>query len=204
MFNTVFTGIVQSSGEIKSLVDIEGDKRVLIQAAGLDLGDAGLGDSIAVNGVCLTVTEFEGSDAFWMDVSVETINCTTFKTLAEGDVVNLEKSLTPASALGGHLVSGHVDGVGEVTSIETDARSTRFGFRAPAELAHYIAGKGSITIDGTSLTVNTVDGASFDVNIIPHTLENTLFGQYVVGSEVNLEVDIIARYVERMTEHLRA
>lgn len=199
----MFTGIVQSCGKIKSLVDIEGDRRVLIHARGLDLSGAKPGDSIAVNGVCLTVTEFEGDECFWMDVSVETINCTTFGKLSEGDNVNLEKSLTPQSALGGHLVSGHVDGVAQVMSIESDARSTRFAFQAPAELSRYIAGKGSITIDGTSLTVNAVDGAVFDVNIIPHTLEHTLFNEYVVGTEVNLEVDIIARYVERMTAHLR-
>ena len=208
MRRTVFTGIVQSCGEIQSLVDIKGDKRVLIAAADLDLANVHIGDSIAVNGVCLTVTEFAGEHGFWMDVSIETIQCTTFGELMEGSKVNLELSLTPHSALGGHLVSGHVDGVGKVLAIDSEARSTRFTFEAPRELGCYIAGKGSITIDGTSLTVNGVNSAKeetvvFDVNIIPHTQQNTLFHSYEVGARVNLEVDIIARYVERMTSFTR-
>ena len=195
----MFTGIIQALGRVADLQQVGGDVRLLIESSDLPLANANIGDSIAVNGVCLTVTEFQGSNAFWMDVSCETINCTTFNELAVESQVNLEKSLTPESALGGHLVTGHVDGMGQVLKITTEARSTRFLIEAPQVLAKYIAAKGSICIDGTSLTVNTVENNQFDINIIPHTLENTLFSTYRVGTRVNLEVDIIARYVERMT-----
>ncbi len=195
----MFTGIIQALGRVAELQKTGGDIRVLIEAADLSLENAGVGDSIAVNGVCLTVTEFAGDHAFWMDVSRETINCTTFGELAVESKVNLEQSLTPSSALGGHLVTGHVDGVGSVLNITPEARSTRFLIEAPQLLAKYIAAKGSICVDGTSLTVNSVEGSRFDVNIIPHTLENTLFQDYRKGTRLNLEVDIIARYVERMT-----
>ena len=195
----MFTGIIQALGRVADLQQVGGDVRLLIESSDLPLANANIGDSIAVNGVCLTGTEFQGSNAFWMDVSCETINCTTFNELAVESQVNLEKSLTPESALGGHLVTGHVDGMGQVLKITTEARSTRFLIEAPQVLAKYIAAKGSICIDGTSLTVNTVENNQFDINIIPHTLENTLFSTYRVGTRVNLEVDIIARYVERMT-----
>lgn len=193
----MFTGIVQARGEILRIDDIDGDKRVLIQIPDLSFDGLTLGDSIAVNGVCLTATEFV-DHGFWADVSLETINCTTFKFLEVGSIVNIEKSLTPQTSLGGHLVSGHVDGVGEVLEITREARSMRFIFRTPESIAKYIAAKGSICIDGTSLTVNNVDSNEFDVNIILHTFENTLFSEYREGSQVNLEVDIIARYVERI------
>ncbi len=193
----MFTGIVQAVGEIAALEPSGGDLRLRIRTGKLDLGDVALGDSICTNGVCLTVTELPG-DGYWADVSVETLQHTTLGSLGLGSRVNLEKSLTPASRLGGHIVSGHVDGVGEVVSQHSDARSIRFVMRAPDALARYIAHKGSITVDGTSLTVNAVDGAEFDLNIIPQTMEETVFSDYRAGSRVNLEVDLIARYLERL------
>ncbi len=193
----MFTGIVQAVGEVAALQPSGGDLRLRIRSGKLDLADVELGDSICTSGVCLTVTELPG-DGYWADVSVETLDHTTLGKLAVGDRVNLEKSLTPASRLGGHIVSGHVDGVGEVVSLHTDARSTRFVLRAPDALARYIAHKGSITVDGTSLTVNAVNGAEFDLNIIPQTMAETLFSAYRAGTRVNLEVDLIARYLERL------
>jgi riboflavin synthase len=161
------------------------------------LDDVALGDSIATNGVCLTVTGLPG-DGYWADVSRETLDHTTLGQLRPGSRVNLEKALTPASRLGGHIVSGHVDGVGEVVSLAGDGRSIRCVLRAPDALAKYIAHKGSICVDGTSLTVNAVNGAEFDLNIIPQTMAETVFGDYAPGSKVNLEVDVIARYLERL------
>jgi riboflavin synthase len=157
----------------------------------------GLGDSIAVNGVCLTVVELPG-DGFIADVSIETLNFTTAGQWKTATPVNLERALTPSTRLGGHLVSGHVDGVGEVVERHQDARSERFRIKAPAELARYIAHKGSISVDGTSLTVNAVSGDEFELNIVPHTLVHTVFGTYQAGTKVNLEVDVIARYLERL------
>jgi riboflavin synthase len=174
-----------------------------VRAPGLDLAGARLGDSIAVNGVCLTVTALDG-ERFSADVSRESLSVTTLGDLGIGDRVNLEQALTLATRLGGHLVSGHVDGVGELLAMEADARSTRVQFRAPDPLARYIAAKGSITIDGASLTVNRVDGAIFDVNIIPHTWGLTRFSVYRIGSRVNLEVDLVARYLERLVLGERA
>jgi riboflavin synthase len=173
--------------------------RLRINTGKLDLSDVDLGDSIAANGACLTVVELPG-DGYWADVSVETLNFTTLGGLKTGSKVNLEKALTPASRLGGHIVSGHVDGVGEVVSLQEDARSWRFVMRAPDDLAKYIAHKGSITVDGTSLTVNAVNGAEFDLNIIPQTMAETVFGDYQPGSKLNLEVDVIARYLERLMQ----
>ena len=195
----MFTGIIQAVGEVAAMQPSGGDLRLRIQAGKLDLSDVALGDSICTNGVCLTVIELPG-DGYWADVSVETLNFTTLGDLKPGSRVNLEKALTPASRLGGHIVSGHVDCVGEVVSLHEDARSTRFVLRAPAELARYIAHKGSITVDGTSLTVNAVNGAEFDLNIIPQTMAETVFGEYQPGSRVNLEVDVIARYLERLMQ----
>lgn len=193
----MFTGIVQATGLIAAIEERGGDKRFQIQSAELGFNGVELGDSICVNGVCLTVVEL-GDDAFWTDVSIETLQCTSFKSLQLGSKVNLEKSLTPDTAMGGHIVTGHVDGLGEVVGIEKDARSVRFRLTVAPELAKYIAAKGSVCIDGTSLTVNDVDHCEFGINIIPHTFENTLFSQYKVGSEVNIEIDLIARYVERL------
>ncbi|MCV6605656.1 MAG: riboflavin synthase, partial [Porticoccaceae bacterium] len=164
----MFTGIIEAVGEIAELEQRGGDVRLRVKTRDLDLADVVLGDSIATNGVCLTVIELPG-DGYVADVSVETLNLTTVGNWAVGTPVNLEKALTPQTRLGGHMVSGHVDAVGEVVSRHPDARSERFVLRAPAELARYIAHKGSITVDGTSLTVNAVNGCDFDLNIVPHT-----------------------------------
>lgn len=193
----MFTGIIEAVGEVVALQPRSGDLRLRIKTHGLDLQDVRLGDSIATNGVCLTVVELPG-DGFWADVSRETLDNTTLPKWSLRQKVNLEKALTPQTRLGGHIVSGHVDGVGEVISRDPDARSERFRLRAPAVLAKYIAHKGSITIDGTSLTVNKVDGAEFELNIVPHTLVHTIMGGYQAGSQVNLEVDVLARYLERL------
>ena len=193
----MFTGIIQAVGEIAAMEPRGGDLRLRVRSGKLPLEDVALGDSIATSGVCLTVTDLPG-DGFWADVSVETLDFTTLGALKPGARVNLEKSLTPESRLGGHIVSGHVDGVGEVVSLAQDARSWRFVLRAPDQLARYIAHKGSICIDGTSLTVNAVNGAEFDLNIIPQTMAETIFGDYQPGTRVNLEVDVIARYLERL------
>ncbi len=195
----MFTGIIQAVGEVVAMQPSGGDLRLRINSGKLDLGDVGLGDSICTNGCCLTVIELPG-DGYWADVSVESLNFTTLGGLQPGSRVNLEKALTPQSRLGGHIVSGHVDGVGEVVSLEEDARSIRVVLRAPDELAKYIAHKGSICVDGTSLTVNAVNGAEFDLNIIPQTMAETVFGEYKPGSKVNLEVDVIARYLERLIQ----
>ena len=193
----MFTGIIEALGTIAAAQPKNGDLRLHIKAPTLDWSDVALGDSIATNGVCLTVVELSGN-GYWADVSNETINFTTVAQWQVGKVVNLEKALTPQTRLGGHIVSGHVDGIGEVVSRKPDARSERFTLRAPKELAKYIAHKGSITIDGTSLTVNAVNGCEFELNIVPHTLEKTVIGHYQTGSQVNLEVDVLARYLERL------
>lgn len=193
----MFTGIIQATGEIVSAQKKDGDLRLHVQSQAMDWSDVALGDSIATNGVCLTAVELPGN-GFIADVSVETLDLTCAQYWKSGTRVNLEKALTPESRLGGHIVSGHVDGVGEVISRAPDARSERFQIRAPKELAKYIAHKGSITVDGTSLTVNKVSGAVFDLNIVPHTLQETIMATYREGTKVNLEVDVIARYLERL------
>ncbi len=193
----MFTGIIQAVGEVAAMQSSGDDLRLRIRTGLLSLDDVALGDSISTNGVCLTVIDLPG-DGYWADVSRETLDFTTLGTLEVGARVNLEKALTPASRLGGHIVSGHVDGVGDIVSSQADGRSIRFVVRAPDALAKYIAHKGSITVDGTSLTVNAVSGAEFDLNIIPQTMQETIFGTYCPGSRVNLEVDLIARYLERL------
>lgn len=193
----MFTGIIEAVGQVVAVQPKNGDLRLRIKTGGLGLADVQLGDSIATNGVCLTVVDLPG-DGYWADVSRETLDNTTIPQWRVGQNVNLEKALTPQSRLGGHIVSGHVDGVGEVVSRHPDARSERFRLRAPKALAKYIAHKGSITVDGTSLTVNAVDGAEFELNIVPHTLAHTVMGEYQPGSLVNLEVDVLARYLERL------
>jgi riboflavin synthase len=193
----MFTGIIEAIGSIRALNPKGGDVRVHVETAKLDLSDVKLGDSIAVNGVCLTAVELPG-DGFWADVSRETLACTAFVDLKAGSKVNLEKALTPTSRLGGHLVSGHIDGVGEVIERADNARAVQFKIRAPRELAKYIAHKGSITVDGTSLTVNAVTGAEFELTIVPHTLAETIMIDYRPGRLVNLEVDLLARYLERL------
>lgn len=193
----MFTGIIQSVGTIAALESRGGDVRLRMRTGKLDLADVRLGDSIAVNGVCLTAVDLPG-DGFAADVSRETLSLTTLGDLVPGSRVNLEKALTLATRLGGHLVSGHVDGVGRVVERRDDARSVRFVVEAPAELARYIAHKGSICVDGTSLTVNAVSGARFDLNIVPHTLQETIMADYSPDTRVNLEVDLLARYLERL------
>lgn len=193
----MFTGIIQAVGQVAAMQARGGDLRLRINTGKLPLDDVALGDSICTSGTCLTVIELPG-DGYWADVSVETLNFTTLGDLKPGARVNLEKALTPASRLGGHIVSGHVDGVGEIVSLQEDARSIRVVVSAPAALAKYIAHKGSICIDGTSLTVNAVSGNQFDLNIIPQTMAETIFGEYRPGTRVNLEVDVIARYLERL------
>lgn len=193
----MFTGIIQAVGRIKASEDRGGDRRMEIHTGKLDLSDCALGDSIAVNGVCLTAVAY-GADSFSADVSVETLGCTSLGDLSVGSPVNLEKAVTPSTRLGGHFVSGHVDGLGTIISRREAGRAWQFRVEAPAGLARYIAAKGSICVDGTSLTVNGVDGAVFDLTIVPHTLEETIIDGYQAGTRVNLEVDIIARYLERL------
>ena len=193
----MFTGIVTSIGEIVRAEPREKGLRLTIDSGALDLQDVGVGDSIAVNGVCLTVIKRDAG-GFEVDVSQETIDCTT--GLGARGPVNLEKSLRLADRLGGHLVAGHVDGVGEVVAFDAVGENRRLVVRAPRELAKYIARKGSITVQGVSLTVNRVEDAGFEINLIPHTLEATTLQHLAPGARVNLEVDLIARYVERMLE----
>ncbi|MGL6159548.1 riboflavin synthase [Microbulbifer sp.] len=193
----MFTGIVEAIGEIAELQPRGGDLRLRVKTGKLDLSDVQLGDSIATNGVCLTVVDLPG-DGYWADVSAETLAVATVGEWKRGERVNLEKALTPQTRLGGHIVSGHVDGIGEVLWRRSEARAERFRLRAPDMLAKYIAHKGSITVDGTSLTVNAVEGAEFELTIVPHTLRETVMDDYAAGTRVNLEVDLIARYLERL------
>jgi riboflavin synthase len=195
----MFTGIILAIGKIADMQQRGGDVRLKIHTGKLNLTDAQLGDSIAVNGVCLTAVEL-GKDYFCADVSNETLARTILKNSPINMPVNLELSLTPSSRMGGHIVSGHVDGIGKVISKQHDGRSIRFQIQAPAELAKYIAEKGSICINGISLTVNKVNGAIFDINIVPHTLQETTLGTTDIGMEVNLEVDLLARYLERLLQ----
>jgi len=193
----MFTGIIQAVGEIVRNEQRGGDVRLYINTGMLDLDGVQLGDSIAVNGVCLTAVELPG-DGFVADVSRESLSLTSLGAVRSGSRVNLEKALTLSTPLGGHLVSGHVDGMGRIVERRVDARSIRLQVEAPDELARYIAPKGSICIDGTSLTVNSVVGSKFGLNIVPHTLQKTIMGDYQTGTSVNLEVDLIARYLERL------
>lgn len=193
----MFTGIIQAVGRIARLEPRGGDVRLVVDTAPLDMTDVALGDSIAVSGVCLTVVDFDAK-SFAADVSNETLAHTTLGKHKAGDPVNLEKALRLADRLGGHLVSGHVDGTGKVVSVVPDGRSQRWTFEVGAELARYIAHKGSVCIDGTSLTVNEVGGNRFGVNLIPHTVEHTAFSARRPGDTVNIEVDVVARYVERL------
>ncbi|MCG6942570.1 MAG: riboflavin synthase [Thiohalocapsa sp.] len=193
----MFTGLIQAVGSIERIAPVGGDMRLTVHAGKLDMGNVTLGDSIAVNGVCLTAVELDNG-RFAADVSRETLANTTLGELGAGARVNLEKALTLSTPLGGHLVSGHVDGVGQVLETREDARSWRLQIHAPADLARYIAHKGSICVDGTSLTVNRVVGCVFELNIVPHTIAETIIGDYRAGTRVNLEVDLVARYLERL------
>ena len=195
----MFTGIIQAMGTLRESRETGSDRRMRFAVDGLDLTALQVGDSMAVNGCCLTAVEIDG-DGFAADVSVESLDRTTLGRLSPGDPVNLEPALTLGTPLGGHLVSGHIDGVGEVVSVTPDGRSERWRFRAPEAIAHYIAEKGSIAIEGISLTVNVVNGTEFDVNIVPHTSAVTTFGAYKAGQPVNLEVDLLARYLERLLQ----
>ncbi len=193
----MFTGIIESIGTISKIEHRAGDARLTIEVGELDMSDVALGDSIACNGGCLTAIEFD-QYRYTADVSGETLRLTTMANIQIGSAVNLEKALMPTSRLGGHLVSGHVDGIGEVLSVSKDSRSVKFNIKAPDEIAHYIAKKGSICVDGVSLTVNEVDGSTFQLNLVPHTLAETTAINYLAGTKVNLEVDLLARYLERL------
>lgn len=193
----MFTGIVESIGSVTQTQTVGGDVRITISAPDFTSRAIELGDSIAINGACLTVIE-RVADKLAFDVSVESINHTLIGDWVAGTRVNLEMALLPTTRLGGHLVSGHVDGLASLVSLTQDARSWKMVFQAPADLSKYIAKKGSITINGTSLTVNSVDGDEFDVNVIPHTFEVTTLGDLEVGGKVHIEVDLIARYLERL------
>lgn len=200
----MFTGIIESVGSIRAIVPQGGDVRVTVQTsssgskgADLSMADVHLGDSIATNGICLTVIEM-GADYYVADVSGETLRRTTLGQWKIGTRVNLEKALLPTTRLGGHLVSGHVDGLGEIVVQRQDARSLYYEVRAPRELARYLAEKGSVTVDGISLTINKLSGATLSLNLVPHTANHTNINDWKVGHFVNLEVDVLARYLERL------
>ncbi len=193
----MFTGIIQATGKIMSITPSGDDVKLQIEVGGMDMSDVRTGDSIAVNGVCLTAIKFDAT-SFEAHVSKETLNCTV--GLDSPKIINLEKALQLSERLGGHLVSGHVDGVGQVVRFESVGDCWLLMVRAPHNISRYIAVKGSIAIDGVSLTVNTIEKDVFSMNLIPHTLEKTSLQYLGVGSRVNLEVDLIARYVERMTQ----
>jgi riboflavin synthase len=193
----MFTGIVLAVGHLTSVRERGGDLELGIDAAGLESGRVGLGDSISVQGACLTVTRKQGA-CFFADVSRETMAKTTLGKLKAGSHVNLEPSLRAGDALGGHMVSGHVDALGVLLRLTEDARSRRMEFELPAQLMRFVAQKGSICINGVSLTVNRVEGLRFDVNIIPHTLKETTLGELRIDDEVNIEIDVVARYLERL------
>jgi riboflavin synthase len=199
----MFTGLVEAIGTLRAREHRGGDQRLAVASPVLDMSDVKPGDSIATSGVCLTVVECK-ADGFVADVSQETLTHSTLGDLAIGSSVNLEKALLATSRLGGHIVSGHVDGVGSVLRLARDARSVRIAIEAPKALARYIAHKGSITVDGASLTVNVVEGNVFELNIVPHTAAQTILADYRAGTRVNLEVDVIARYLERLLQGERA
>jgi len=195
----MFTGIIEGMGRLRAWEARGGDARLIIESGSLPLADVNLGESIAVNGVCLTVVEFD-EVSFQADASNETLSLTTLGALKPGALVNLERAMRPTDRLGGHLVSGHVDGTGTVIDIRDDARAQRWRFSAPVPLLRYIAKKGSICVDGVSLTVNEVDAEGFEVALIPHTVSHTAFSQTAMGDSVNLEIDLVARYVERLLQ----
>jgi riboflavin synthase len=193
----MFTGIIEGLGRLAATETRGGDVRLSVDVGSLPFEHVQLGESIAVNGVCLTVVEFDASH-FQADASTETLSLTTLGQLRVGAPLNLERAMRPTDRLGGHLVSGHVDGLGKVLSIHDDARAQRWRFAAPGALLRYIAKKGSICVDGVSLTVNEVDEQGFEVALIPHTVSHTAFSSTGVGDAVNLEIDLVARYVERL------
>ncbi|MGS0707019.1 riboflavin synthase [Acinetobacter sp. ANC 3781] len=192
----MFTGIIESLGKVESLQSVGGDVRLRIGTS-LDMSDVHLGDSIATNGICLTVIEW-GENWYAADVSRESLNRTTLGSWKVGQRVNVEKAMLPTTRFGGHIVSGHVDAVGEITVVREDARSIYYEVTAPAEIAKYLAEKGSVTVDGISLTINHLRGNVISLNLIPHTAERTNIGTWKTGAKVNLEVDVLARYIERL------
>jgi riboflavin synthase len=193
----MFTGIIEAIGTVKAIKHHAQDVTISVDSGKLDLSDVKLGDSIAHNGVCLTVTELTGH-GFTVDLSQETLKRSGFSQIKTGFEINLEKAMQMNARFGGHIVSGHVDGVGEISSITQLGNAVEYWIKAPDQLAKYIAEKGSITVDGISLTINDVDGARFKLTIIPHTIAQTIMANYKVGTQVNLEVDVIARYLERL------
>ena len=195
----MFTGLIDGVGRLAARETRGGDARLAIEVGSLPFSDVQMGESIAVNGVCLTVVVFDAR-SFEADASTETLALTTLGALAPGRALNLERAMRPTDRLGGHMVSGHVDGVGRVLQVRDDARAQRWRFGAPAALLRYIASKGSICVDGVSLTVNAVDEQGFEVALVPHTIAHTAFGETAVGDPVNLEVDLVARYVERLLQ----
>lgn len=195
----MFTGIIEALGLVSRLERINSEWRLEINTGSLNLGDVKIGDSISVNGCCLTVVSL-GVSSFSADVSNETLSCTSLSTLKSGSPTNLEKAMAASGRFGGHIVSGHVDGVGTLYSQKEDGQSRRLVFEAPSEISRYIAGKGSICVDGVSLTVNAVMNNQFSINVIPHTQKETIIGSYVEGQKVNLEVDLFARYLERLLD----
>lgn len=195
----MFTGIVKAKGTIRSMQRVGGDVRMHVHSEGLPFSSYEPGESIAVNGVCLTAVEL-GADGFDTDVSTETLEVTALGALGVGSTVNLEPAMSLGDRLGGHLVSGHVDCVGKVVSHAADARSIRLGIELPTRYQRYIAKKGSVCVDGVSLTINAVSGSRFELNIIPHTADVTVIGDYTIGTRVNIEVDLLARYIERLLE----
>lgn len=195
----MFTGIIEGMGHLAKKEEKNGDARLRVNFQGFHWKDICLGESIAINGTCLTVTEYDDY-GFWADASRHTLECTTLGRLVEGSVVNLERAMRSDSRFGGHMVSGHVDGVGKVSSITQDARAQRWSFALPKTLLRYVAQKGSVCIDGVSLTVNALDAHGCEVALIPHTLTHTAFSHLTVGDSVNVEVDILARYIQRLLE----
>ena len=193
----MFTGLIEGVGRLAAREPMQGDVRLRVEVGSLPFEQVQLGESIAINGACMTVVEFDAA-SFGVDASSETLSLTTLGTLPLGAAVNLERAMRPSDRLGGHLVSGHVDGLGRVQRIADDGRAQRWRFTAPASLLRYIARKGSICVDGVSLTVNAVDGEGFEVALIPHTISHTAFATTAAGDAVNLEVDLVARYVERL------
>ena len=193
----MFTGIIEAIGSVAGVENKQGDLTLRIRTGSLDLSDVKLGDSIATSGVCLTVVGLPG-DGFIADVSRESLEHTRIAGWSAGTAVNLEKAMTPLTRMGGHIVTGHVDGVGVVKKRSTDARSVRFTIEAPAALKKYIAAKGSVTVDGVSLTANALSADGFELNIVPHTAQETTLNSLQVGHSVHLEVDIIARYLEQL------
>ena len=196
----MFTGIVKAKGRIQSLQKQGGDLRMTVESKGLDWSTFEIGESISVNGVCLTAAALH-TGGFEADISAETMHVTALAGLTTGSAVNLEPSIGLGERLGGHLVSGHVDCVGTVVAREADARSVRLKIAVPNEVGRYLARKGAVCVDGVSLTINEVSAQAFEVNIIPHTAEETIIGDYTVGSAVNIEVDLLARYIERLLDH---